>query len=310
MNRRRTEGDETWNRLLNWTKGQKASERLGGHILKFEGYISIDPSHPLGGPDQQKDIIYTLNNKKWVAACFFPRGQKSFKTIKSKFLNDIKGVLKNGADGISFITNQEIKLAERDVLKTITEKDGIELELFHLERIAQILDNPAFYGIRLEFLDIEMTKEEQVSFFERMSTNVEGLITLKDRFESLIKGKPDSTKSIPIPLQEIREFRAILNSITGSYGHLGYLTKASTKGIYLFPQPNIRDLRVPIEEIREYADILDRISGRTQDPYKVILGPSTKDLHVPIEEIREYEDRLNRIIEKLREASELSKSLK
>jgi len=48
MNRRRTDGDETWNRLLSWTKGQKPSERLASHILRTDGYKSIDPSHPLG----------------------------------------------------------------------------------------------------------------------------------------------------------------------------------------------------------------------------------------------------------------------
>ena len=51
MNRRRTDGDETWTRLLSWTKGQKPSERLASHILRADGYKSIDPSHPLGGQD-------------------------------------------------------------------------------------------------------------------------------------------------------------------------------------------------------------------------------------------------------------------
>jgi hypothetical protein len=50
MTQRRLSEDETWNRILNWTKGQK-SERLAAHILSSEGYKSIDPSHPLGGKD-------------------------------------------------------------------------------------------------------------------------------------------------------------------------------------------------------------------------------------------------------------------
>lgn len=28
ISRRRNDGDETWNRLLEWTKGQKSAERL------------------------------------------------------------------------------------------------------------------------------------------------------------------------------------------------------------------------------------------------------------------------------------------
>ncbi|WP_158453339.1 hypothetical protein [Paenibacillus polymyxa] len=40
-NPRRLEGDETWFRLKEWTKGQKAAERLASHILNSEGFESI-----------------------------------------------------------------------------------------------------------------------------------------------------------------------------------------------------------------------------------------------------------------------------
>ena len=79
MAQRRTDGDETWNRLSNWTKGQKPSERLAAHILSSEGFKSIDPSHPLGGRDGLKDIISRKDNLEYVAAAYFPRGQKDFK---------------------------------------------------------------------------------------------------------------------------------------------------------------------------------------------------------------------------------------
>ena len=55
-NRRRLNGEETWYRLREWTKGQAPAERLGGNILYSEGFVSIDPSHPLGGPDGIKDL--------------------------------------------------------------------------------------------------------------------------------------------------------------------------------------------------------------------------------------------------------------
>lgn len=42
---------------------------------------------------------------------------------------------------------------------------GIATEVYHLERIRQLLDDPRGYGIRLEFLEIEMSVEEQLSFF-------------------------------------------------------------------------------------------------------------------------------------------------
>ena len=41
--------DETWHRLRDWTLGQSPSERLAAQVLIFEGYKSVNPSHPLGG---------------------------------------------------------------------------------------------------------------------------------------------------------------------------------------------------------------------------------------------------------------------
>ena len=49
-------------------------------------------------------------------------------------------------------------------LSTRTEPGSFSASLA-LERIASLLNTPPFYGIRMEFLDIEMTKEEQLSFF-------------------------------------------------------------------------------------------------------------------------------------------------
>ena len=47
---------ETFNRLLNWDRGQAPSERLAAIILSNEGFMGIDPSHPLGGKDGLKDM--------------------------------------------------------------------------------------------------------------------------------------------------------------------------------------------------------------------------------------------------------------
>lgn len=163
MNRRRTEGDETWTRLLSWTKGQKLSERLASHILRADGYKSIDPSHPLGGQDGLKDLITIKDNIKRIGAAYFPRGQKSFSEIKGKFKNDLKGIETNKVSGMVFVSNQELNLGERRELKKLGKPNTIEI--YHLERIANILDTPENYGIRLEFLDIELTREEQLSFF-------------------------------------------------------------------------------------------------------------------------------------------------
>ncbi|MED4287372.1 hypothetical protein [Priestia megaterium] len=170
---RRTNGEETWYRLREWTKGQAAAERLSSHILDSDQFKSIDPSHPLGGRDGIKDMICIKDNLKWIGGCYFPRGQKTFKTIKDKFLNDLAGVTQNEVDGLIFITNQELSLAERAKLINLSEYD---VDIFHLERIVNLLNSPSNYGVRLEFLDIEINVEEQLAFFAERDKKYE-LIT-------------------------------------------------------------------------------------------------------------------------------------
>lgn len=160
---RRSDGDETWSRLLHWTRGQKASERLAAHLLASEGFKSIDPGHPLGGKDGVKDIVALKDNIQWIAGCYFPRGQISFKNIKEKFIKDLKGVDPEVISGFVFITNQELRLGERKVLIELGRP--CKVDILHLERLTHILNTPKNYGLRLEYLDIELTKEEQVSFF-------------------------------------------------------------------------------------------------------------------------------------------------
>ena len=181
MAKRRTDGDETWYRLINWTKGQKSSERLAAHILNSEAFTSINPSHPLGGKDGLKDIISTKNNLQWIAAAYFPRGQKNFTEIKKKFIGDKKGIRKNKVSGLAFVTNQELTLHERKELKDIGKPHTIEI--FHLERICHILDTAKNYGIRLEFLDIELSKEEQLSYF---AIKDEKMVDLSEKLEHLM----------------------------------------------------------------------------------------------------------------------------
>ncbi|RFP61330.1 MAG: hypothetical protein BJG00_005480 [Limnothrix sp. CACIAM 69d] len=131
--------DETWHRLREWTNGQARSERLAAQILIHEGYTGLDPSHPLGGKDCKKDALCKKDSQTWVMAVYFPRGQKSFTEIRRKFLNDLIGVKADQADGLAFVTNQELSLSERKELKSIQDT---AIDLFHLERITAILDNP------------------------------------------------------------------------------------------------------------------------------------------------------------------------
>jgi len=153
--------DETWHRLREWTNGQGHSERLAAQILLAERFEGLDPSHPLGGKDGGKDAICHRDGKTWVMAVYFPRGQQSFDSIRAKFAADLTGATANAAQGFAFVTNQELRLAERKSLGAMT--GDIELELYHLERITAILDQPPMAGVRQQFLGLEAAVTAPVS---------------------------------------------------------------------------------------------------------------------------------------------------
>ena len=177
MSERRKRGNETWNRLLAWSEAQLAAERLAGQILLSEGYVSVDPSHPLGGPDGGKDLTCFKDGEKWRVAVFFSRGKQNFSKIKSKFTSDIsKGRNEKDTDFIFFV-NQYLTLGERaKLMNDFASLGGENLEIYHLERISLIMDQPRNYPLRADFLDIEITKEELVAFISelesRLRTNI------------------------------------------------------------------------------------------------------------------------------------------
>lgn len=142
--------DSTWRLLLEWTDGQGRSECLAAQALAREGFESIDPSHPLGGPDGGKDAVCTKGGQRWVMAVYFPRGQQSLTATKAKFLSDLKGVKANDANGLVFVTNQELKVAERELLTDAAAPTPVDL--FHLDRLRLILDKPDMASVRQQFL--------------------------------------------------------------------------------------------------------------------------------------------------------------
>jgi ribosomal protein L32 len=210
MNPRRTGGRETWHRLRDWDKGQSESERLAARLLSIEGYEDIDPSHPLGGPDGGKDVLCKKDGRSCVVAVYFPRGQQEFRDTANKFDADLAKVKAQSAAGFVFFTNQELTLSERAKLEDSA--DSIVADIYHLERIASCLDTPRGYGLRLEFLSIEMTKEEQVSFFNDRD---QVLYEIRDNVASLIekRSKAGHIKTVYVEQPDRYSFSA---SIFGS----------------------------------------------------------------------------------------------
>jgi len=140
---------DTEAKVRDWRSGSTHAERMCAALLHLEGYGDIDPQHPLGGPDGLKDVLCKKNGKKWVAAAFFPATLPRFREVKDKFIHDLTGVAKNSADAMAFFVNQHLTIGEREELRS--QSPNPEVEIYHLERIRDLLDSPKGCGIRLEY---------------------------------------------------------------------------------------------------------------------------------------------------------------
>lgn len=174
--------DETWHRLRDWTIGSAMAERLAAQILLAQGFSDLDPGSPLGGPDGWKDASCTKDGQPWIMTAYFPLGQKDFNTIKRKLEIDLIGVGRNNATGIAFVTNQGLTLPQRATLIELCQPYA--LDLFHLERVVAVLDQPSMHTVRQQFLfisNIDPNKAESTAAKGRSSQQT----TLRKRLNGL-----------------------------------------------------------------------------------------------------------------------------
>jgi hypothetical protein len=213
----RSEGDESWFRLRDRKIDQKAAERLAGHVLRAEGYKSLDPSHPLGGKDSLKDFAcLSPSGNRCVVAVYFPRGQESFTKIRAKFKSDLAGVSANAATAFVFVTNQELSLAQRTSLKE--DAGAVQLDLFHLERLSSIIDSPELSSVRSEYLGIPISQEDLVGFLAKESARQHlrdmALDASLEKIEQLLENLPKTkgiADSVAAATSEITEIRKQLS---------------------------------------------------------------------------------------------------
>ena len=125
----------------------------------------------MGGPDGKKDIICIKGGKKWIGAVYFPVGAVRFASIRAKFQHDLQGVPDDSV-GIVFVTNQQVTIGQREILRKLAAASGKLSDVLHVERLKVMLDSPRGYGIRAQFLRIPMNLEEQLSWF----SDYEGLV--------------------------------------------------------------------------------------------------------------------------------------
>lgn len=199
---------QTEQQLAPWRRGQVIAERLCAAILHAEGYEEVDPQCPLGGRDGLKDALCKKGGKEFVAAAYFPTTTKTFADIEKKFKGDFAGVAKNSADGLIFFTNQHISPGERATLEKHAAPSPTVL--YHVERLIAVLDSPKGYGPRLHFLEIEMSKEEQQSYWANFGSDVTaGMAELNKKLDIVLSrtqhwaGGLQGASSIGLPVPSL-----------------------------------------------------------------------------------------------------------
>lgn len=166
----------TEERLKSWLdSNQPQRERLCLHLMPILGdYFDVNPRRPKGGPDGARDIEAKnkVNETIWGAIGFRNSANDSVedkKWVSKKFKDDLSNALKQKADleYFVFFTNVDLTPLEVKKLSDDRYKEGVEkIKVFYREKLRQILDSSKGYGYRLQYLGIEMSKEEQTSFIE------------------------------------------------------------------------------------------------------------------------------------------------
>jgi len=149
---------------------------MAAALLRIEGYQNVEPQSPLGGPDGRADLLCDRGGYSYVAAVYFPPTTQTYSDVASKFDHDIVGVAKRSRNAFAFFTNQRLTRGERQSLKNKALAQGIECEIFDVERVAGMLDVPAGYGIRAAYLAIPMSDAEQIGYFASRENLAEAAI--------------------------------------------------------------------------------------------------------------------------------------
>lgn len=182
----------TEERLRNWLDANQAQrERLCLHLLPLLGpYTNVTPRRPKGGRDGARDIpaVFDGHIEVWGAVGFKNSANDSAenkKWVKKKYKSDLKAALKHNTTlkGFLFFTNIDLTPGEQKELIAHATKNGIKhAEIFHRERLRQVLDSPEGLGYRLQYLDIPMSQEEQVAFINGLQRRRENeLAELNER---------------------------------------------------------------------------------------------------------------------------------
>ena len=162
--------------LREWRYGSTQAERLAAAVLRLEKYQNIEPQAPLGGGDDGADILCDRGGRLWVGAVYFPTTIKTFSDISAKFDGDLKRALSRSRHGIVFVTNQRLTRGDRNQLIKVALRDKQECIVYDVERLIGVLDSPEGYGVRVGYLRISMSPEEQIAYFASRENALESVL--------------------------------------------------------------------------------------------------------------------------------------
>jgi hypothetical protein len=160
-------------------------ERLCLAVMRLDRRFSdVRPRHPRGGPDGGRDIEARLNGVRQVfgAIGFVNQATDSNdnkRSAQEKFHSDLEEALKQKPrpEGFVFFTNINLTIGEKEALIQAAKSKGLlYADVFDRERIRIPLDSPDGFGIRVQYLGIPMSQEEQTSFFSRWGDDIQSLI--------------------------------------------------------------------------------------------------------------------------------------
>ena len=119
--------------------------------------------------------------------------------------------------------------------------------------------------------------------------------------------KSGHVTDLSIPLERLKEFKQVLESITGSRSIF------TSTDPFMHQPSHVSDLFVPLESLKEFKSLLEKIVKR--DPFLIAVestslpGPArttmVQELYVPLGHLKEYEKILDRVIEKLERKNKL-----
>ena len=194
-NMNRSQTDERLRYYLN--ARQADQERLVAELLPELGpYRDCRLRRPQGGPDGGCDVLAELTNGTGgvVVAVGFKNDAGPAASdrawVEKKFRSDLSRALrfKARAVGFVFVTNVDFTPDKKEDLRAEANQKGFQhAELIDREHLRLALDRPEGFFVRLRYLDIPMTTEEQFRMLAAVGTGIERLTARVQAVESEVQ---------------------------------------------------------------------------------------------------------------------------